>query len=138
MSARRVAVTGIGVVSPLGTGLESFYGALAAARSGVRALDPAVAGGSGVQVAAPVDWDAARHFKGPEAAQLDRASQFALTAAAEALAAAKLDPQSADRERIGVCWGTGMGGAGTLEAAYASVYARNDFRLRPLSVVMAM
>src|SRR6185503_15374015 len=55
-----------------------------------------------------------------------------------ALAEARLDPQNAERERIGVYWGTGMGGAGTLDAAYKSVYGKNDFRLRPLSVVMAM
>jgi 3-oxoacyl-[acyl-carrier-protein] synthase II len=54
------------------------------------------------------------------------------------VAASGLDPATADRERIGVYWGTGMGGAHTLEGAYQSVYGWNDFRLRPLSVVMAM
>jgi 3-oxoacyl-(acyl-carrier-protein) synthase len=137
----RVAVTGIGVVSPLGTGVAAFHRALTEARSGVRRLDPSVALRSGVQVGAAVDWDPALHFKPPEAAQLDRASQYALVAAGEALAASGLDPAGAApaaRERIGVYWGTGMGGAHTLEAAYRQVYADDDFRLRPLSVVMAM
>jgi 3-oxoacyl-[acyl-carrier-protein] synthase II len=138
MAARRVAVTGIGVVSALGQSTSEFYRSLAAARSGIRRLPEAVASGSGVQVGAPIDWDPAPHFKGAEAASLDRVAQFALFAAGQALAAAKLDPQSADRERIGVYWGTGMGGAGTLETAYQTVYGKNDFRLRPLSVVMAM
>jgi 3-oxoacyl-[acyl-carrier-protein] synthase II len=135
---RRVAVTGIGVVCALGASAAEFYASLACARSGVRRLPEAVASGSGVQVGALADWDAAAHFKGPEAANLDRVSQFALFAAGQALAGAKLEPQAADRERIGVYWGTGMGGADTLESAYASVYDRKDFRLRPLSVVMAM
>jgi 3-oxoacyl-[acyl-carrier-protein] synthase II len=135
---RRVAVTGIGVVCALGNSYPDFRRALAEARSGVRALPPEIAMGSGVQVGALADWDPAAHFKGPEAAALDRVSQFALTAAAEAIAASKLDLQGADRNRIGVSWGTGMGGAHTLEGAYQSVYARNDFRLRPLSVVMGM
>ena len=138
MGARRVAVTGIGVVSPLGGTLEDFYRSLAAARSGIRRLPEAVALGSGVQVGALIDWDPAPHFKGPEAGNLDRVAQFALAAAAQALAASGLDPAASDRTRIGVYWGTGMGGAHTLETAYRSVYGKNDFRLRPLSVVMAM
>jgi len=136
--ARRVAVTGIGVVSALGNNLEAFHRALAEARSGVRRLPEEVALGSGVQVGALADWDPGAHFKTAEAAALDRVAQFALAAAGEALAASGLDPSAADRNRIGVYWGTGMGGAHTLEGAYKSVYGKNDFRLRPLSVVMAM
>ena len=138
MGVRRVAVTGLGVVSPLGNSLEEFYRSLAAARSGVRRLADEVALGSGVQVGALVDWDPAAHFKGPEAGALDRVAQFALAAAGQAVAASGLDPAAADRNRIGVYWGTGMGGAQTLDGAYKSVYGKNDFRLRPLSVVMAM
>ena len=136
--ARRVAITGMGVVCALGDRPADLYASLAAGRPGVRRLPEAVTLGSGVQVGALADWDPAAHFKGPEATALDRVSQFALFAAGQALASAQLDPQSADRERIGVYWGTGMGGAHTLEASYASVYGKNDFRLRPLSVVMAM
>jgi 3-oxoacyl-[acyl-carrier-protein] synthase II len=139
--ARRVAVTGLGVVSALGNSLEEFYASLAAARSGVRRLPEDVTLGSGVQVGALATWDAAARFKGAEAGSLDRVSQFALTAAGEALAASGLlgaEPAAAARGRIGVSWGTGMGGAHTLDGAYKSVYGKNDFRLRPLSVVMAM
>ena len=135
---RRVAVTGLGVVSALGNNLEEFYRSLAGGRSGVRRLPEDVTLGSGVQVGALAAWDPAAHFKGPEAATLDRVTQFALSAAGQALVASGLDLAAADRDRIGVYWGTGMGGANTLEGAYRSVYGRNDFRLRPLSVVMAM
>jgi 3-oxoacyl-[acyl-carrier-protein] synthase II len=135
---RRVAITGCGVVSPLGLGLEAFHGALAGARSGIRRLPEAIARGSGVQVGALVDWSPAAHFRDTEAAQLDRVSQFALAAASQAIAASGLDPAASGRERIGVYWGTGMGGAASLEGAYAQVYGRNDWRLRPLTVVMAM
>lgn len=135
---RRVAVTGIGIVSALGNSREAFYRSLAAGTSGVRRLPEEVTSGSGVQVGALVDWDPAAQFKGPEAGTLDRVAQFALVAAGQALAASGLDPSTADRNRIGVYWGTGMGGAHTLEGAFKSVYGRNDFRLRPLSVVMAM
>jgi len=138
MGARRVAVTGIGVVSPLGIGLEAFHRSLAEARSGVRRLPQEVTLGSGVQVGALIEWDSAAHFKASEAANLDRVAQFALAAAGQAIAASGLDPAGANRERIGVYWGTGMGGAQTLEASYKHVYTTDDFRLRPLTVVMAM
>jgi len=59
MGARRVAVTGIGVVSALGNSLEDFYRSLAAARSGVRRLPAGVTLGSGVQVGALAEWDPA-------------------------------------------------------------------------------
>jgi len=138
---RRVAVTGLGVVSALGNSLEEFHRSLAGARSGVHRLAEDVTLGSGVQVGALAAWDPAAHFKGPEAGSLDRVSQFALAAAGQALAASGLGTAAAAaavRNRIGVYWGTGMGGAQTLDGAYKSVYGRNDFRLRPLSVVMAM
>jgi len=135
---RRVAITGIGVVSALGNNLADFRSALAAGRPAVRRLPEEVTRGSGVQVGALIDWDPAAHFKGNEAGSLDRVAQFALAAAGQALAASGLDPEKTDRNRIGVYWGTGMGGANTLETAYSTVYGRNDFRLRPLTVVMAM
>jgi 3-oxoacyl-[acyl-carrier-protein] synthase II len=136
---RRVAITGIGSVSALGRNAAEFHDSLAAGRSGIAALPEEVARGSGAQVGARVpSWDPAHHFKGPEGASLDRVSQFALVAAGQAIASSGLAPDDGNRERIGVCWGTGMGGAHTLETAYATVYGKNDFRLRPLSVVMAM
>ena len=137
MRERRVAVTGAGVVSPLGSSLEAFHAALCEARSGVRRLAPDTAQRSGVQVGAPIDWQPAAHFNEAEAANLDRASQFALVAAAQAVASSRLEPAE-NRERIGVYWGTGLGGANTLETAYKQVYAAGEWRLRPLTVVMAM
>lgn len=137
MSERRVAVTGAGVVSPLGSSLEELHAALCEARPGIRRLPADVAQGSGVQVGAAIDWQPGAHFKEAEAANLDRASQFALAAAAQAIAASGIEAL-AHRERIGVYWGTGLGGANTLETAYKQVYGAGEWRLRPLTVVMAM
>ena len=131
MAVRRVAITGTGVISPLGNSLKEFQRALAEARPGIRRLPPDIAQGSGVQVGALVDWKI-------EEPNLDRVSQFALAAAEEALASSGLDLAAADRSRIGVYWGTGMGGAQSLENAYRQVYGAGEWRLRPLTVVMAM
>ena len=138
MAARRVAVTGAGVVSPLGTTLEEFQRSLAAGRSGIRRLAPELSERSGVQVGATVDWNPAPFFKEAEAANLDRVSQFALAAAAQAIAASGLPMADLNRDRIGVSWGTGMGGAHTLEASYQQVYGAGEWRVRPLTVVMSM
>ena len=136
MSKRRVAVTGAGVVSPLGSTLDDFYAALCDARAGIRRLPEDVAQGSGVQVGALVDWNPSPMFKEAEAANLDRASQFALAAAAQALVSSQLNIEAS--ERVGVYWGTGLGGAQTLENAYKQVYGAREWRLRPLTVVMGM
>jgi 3-oxoacyl-[acyl-carrier-protein] synthase II len=139
MAARRVAITGAGVVSPLGQTVKEFHESLAAARSGIRRLPPELAERSGVQVGAPVDWDPSRLFKEGEAANLDRVTQFALAAAGQALADSGLASGAAPApERIGVSWGTGMGGANTQEASYRQVYGAGEWRVRPLTVVMGM
>jgi 3-oxoacyl-(acyl-carrier-protein) synthase len=138
MAARRVAVTGAGVVSPLGTSLEEFQRSLAAGRSGIRRLAPELAERSGVQVAATVDWKPAPLFKEAEAANLDRVSQFALAAAAQAIAASGLPVADLNRDRVGVSWGTGMGGAQTQETSYKQVYGAGEWRVRPLTVIMGM
>jgi 3-oxoacyl-(acyl-carrier-protein) synthase len=138
MGQRRVAVTGAGVVSPIGTTLADFHRALTEGRPGIRRLPEEIARGSGVQVGAIIDWNPAPLFKEAEIANLDRVSQFALAASGEALASSALDLASANRERIGVYWGTGMGGAHTLETSYRNLYTTGEWRTRPLTVVMAM
>jgi 3-oxoacyl-[acyl-carrier-protein] synthase II len=136
MAPRRVAITGAGVVSPLGVTLQEFHASLTDGRPGIRRLAPELAERSGVQVGATIDWNPAPHFKEAEAANLDRVSQFALTAAAQALADSGL--QIENRERIGVSWGTGLGGAHSQEASYKQVYGAGESRVRPLTVVMSM
>jgi 3-oxoacyl-(acyl-carrier-protein) synthase len=134
----RVAVTGAGVISPLGESLAGFHRSLRAGRSAIRRLAPELTERTGVQVAAPLDWDPAAHFKESEAASLDRVSQFALAAAGQAIADSGLEIEDDNRVRIGVSWGTGMGGAHTQEASYKQVYGAGEWRVRPLTVVMGM
>jgi len=138
MALRRVAVTGAGVVSALGATLQEFQRSLAAGRSGIRRLAPELAERSGVHVGATLDWNPGRLFKEAEAANLDRVAQFALAVAAQAIGDSGLEMAAQNRDRIGVCWGTGMGGAHTQEASYKQVYGAGEWRVRPLTVVMGM
>jgi 3-oxoacyl-[acyl-carrier-protein] synthase II len=138
MAARRVAITGAGVISPLGNSLDELHRSLAEGRSGIRRLPEAVTQGSGAQVGAQVNWQPAPLFTEAEAANLDRVSQFAIGASTQALSASGLDLKAVNTDRVGVYWGTGMGGAHTLEASFQRLYGNKDWRARPLTVVMAM
>lgn len=116
---RRVAVTGLGVVSPIGTGIVPFWDGLRARRSAVRTLtrfDPTpfrshMAG----QVAdfSPGDWVDAKRAR-----RLDRCSLFTLAAARLALADADLDLARENRDRAGAMMGTALGGAPHAEAEH--------------------
>src|SRR5438128_1011714 len=132
-----VAVTGSGVVSPIGNGLAAFEEALFAGRSAVRAhvLDLPGLDVPAVPLAA-ADFDAAA-VVAPSRVPLDRATAMALVAAEEAARRAGLVPGSVDGERLGVFWGSGMAGAATFETTCRTVYADRR-RMRPTSVVTTM
>jgi 3-oxoacyl-[acyl-carrier-protein] synthase II len=134
---KRVGVTGTGVVSPLGSRLASFEAALFAGRSAVRSEAFSVPGGDAGDVAlARADFDAAS-VQAPSRLPLDRGSAMALSAADAAFAAAGLAPGGYDPERLGIYWGSGMGGAGTFDASCQAVYVQGR-RVRPTSVVTGM
>lgn len=133
---RRVAITGIGVVSPLGNDTAAFFRGLAEGRSAIARLPahPRLANALGAAVA----FDPSRHFPAPQARMLDRVSQFALVAAAQAVSQASGVFDALDRSRAGVFVGTGMGGAQTTDEGYHTLYGENSDRVKPFSVLLAM
>jgi len=132
-----VAVTGAGVVSPLGCSLAEFDDALFAGRSAVRAQALDLPGIALPRVpVASAAFDAAA-VEAPSKVPLDRATAMALAAARDASRAARLEPGSFDPERLGVFWGSGMAGAATFEATCRAVYAERR-RMRPTSVITTM
>lgn len=132
---RRVVITGLGVVSAVGCDPAAFFDALLAGRSGVARI-----GGGTIcadvppRVAARIDASSAPG----EPASLDRFSRFARAAALQAVADAGLRLDDEDRSRIGVCFGTGLGGAQTIEDGYVALFRRGPAAVRPLSVLTAM
>ena len=136
---RRVAVTGVGVVSPLGLDAGAFFASLAAGRSGVARLEMRYADRLVCKVAASVTgFDPAAHFAAPQLRMLDRVSQLALVAAREAVADSKAPFENADLDRAGVFMGTGVGGAGATDEGYHTLYAEASDRVKPFSVLQAM
>jgi len=135
---RRVAVTGLGIVSPIGNGARTFFNSLVQGHSGVTRMPDELHPRLNCRVVAPVAFDGAAHFGPVRLRMLDRVSQFALVAAAEAIADAGALFETGDRETTGVFIGTGMGGAQTTDDGYKSFYEEHSDRVKPYSVLLAM
>ncbi len=110
----RVVVTGLGVVSPIGIGIDEFWKAALAGRSGISAItgfDPFPMDGYRSKVAGQVrDFSPERYLDSVQADRVDRYAQFALVAAKEALADSGLQMERENAHRVGVIVGAGMGG----------------------------
>ncbi|MFF3487415.1 beta-ketoacyl-[acyl-carrier-protein] synthase family protein [Streptomyces sp. NPDC002701] len=118
---RRVAITGIGVVAPGGVGTAAFWSLLTEGRTATRPITLFDASAFRSRIAAEVDFDPARHgFTAAEARRLDRAAQFGLVAAREAVADSGLDT-AATAERTGVVLGSAVGCSSGLDEIYAHV-----------------
>jgi 3-oxoacyl-[acyl-carrier-protein] synthase II len=133
----RVVVTGMGVISPIGQSIAAFFESLTSTRSGVSLVPEDLCASNHPLVAARVAFDGPAHFPAHQISQLDRATQFALVAARQALDSAGDSTFAIARDRFGVYWGTGLGGATSIEESYRQLYAGSG-RVRPTSVVLAM
>jgi nodulation protein E len=128
----RVAITGIGLVSPFGRGKDAALDALRNARSGVRRITSIDASALSCQMAGEVPLEA---HEGQHRGA-DRFTRFALIAAGEAAQQARYE--HFDPERVGALIGTGLGGCETLDAAYKRVYGENLPRVAPASIALSM
>ena len=135
---RRVAVTGLGLVCPLGLGADAVWAQALAGRSAVHRLDTAFAARLQAPLAATVAFDGADHFDPPQLRQLDRVSQMALVATRQALQAARCDLADIDRSRAGVFIGTGMGGTLSMDEGYQTLYGAGSDRIKPFTVLLGM
>ena len=139
---RRVAITGLGIVSPVGTGQDAFFASLLAAQSGIRSIEMAFPTGVESVLAGSIDFNPDTYFARAKLLTMDRVSQFALVAAREAMAHAGLtDPSTwggLTPDRFGVSLGTGSGGAGSLDTAYTALLEQKVVRLRPMTVILVM
>ena len=135
---RRVAVTGIGVVSPLGHSAEEVFEVARAGRSAIHQLDTPFAHRLVAPLAATVQFNGADHFEPAKLRMLDRVSQFALVAANRALADSGSVLSVAERKRTGVFLGTGMGGINTIDDGYQTLYGENSDRIKPFMILMGM
>ena len=111
MSRRRVVVTGMGIVSPVGVGLASAWDAIRNARSGVGPITRFDASTFPTRIAAEVkDFDVSKYLSPKEARRYDTFIHYGMAATIDAIADAGLADYAGDKTKVGVCIESGIGG----------------------------
>ena len=137
MNKRRVVVTGIGVISPIGTGKEKFFKSLKEGICGVDYITRFDTEGFDTKIAAEVkDFDPSGYFDRKECRRMDRFSQYAIAASKMAAEDSNINPESLDSSRFGVCIGSGIGGMETMEAQYDILKEKGPGRVSPFMIPM--
>jgi 3-oxoacyl-[acyl-carrier-protein] synthase II len=133
LNGRRVAITGIGAVTPLGNSVPEFWQACVEGRSGIDYVTAFDASGYPSRIAGEVkNFDPLDHMDRREARRMSRFSHFAVAASREALQAAELDLEQQDRSRVGVILGNGIGGLPVIEQAVHTIRDKSGMRIDPL------
>jgi 3-oxoacyl-[acyl-carrier-protein] synthase II len=136
---KKVVITGLGCISPLGNDAQTLWECLLAGRSGVGPITHYDASEYKTKIAAEVhDFDAAALFGSREARRMDRYTQFALASAEQARVHASLEINDANRDRVGVVIGSGIGGIGTLYEQMQVMMERGPMRVSPFLVPMML
>ena len=136
---RRVAVTGLGVVSALGTGRETHFEGLREGRSGIGPIELIPTERLSVKIAAEArDFDPGDRFGRQELALYDRVTQIGLVAAAEAVEQSGLAFDGEAAARAATIVGCAMGGLHTLDDGFATLYAEQKNRLHPFTIPRVM
>ena len=127
MKPRRVVVTGLGALTPIGNSVSAYWEGLLSGTSGAAPItyfDPSL---FKTQFACELkNFDPLNHFDRKDSRKYDRFAQYALVAAAEALEDAKLSLESIDKDRVGVIWGAGIGGLETFQNEVLNFASGNE------------
>jgi len=135
MSRRRVVVTGLGIVCPVGIGVEESWKALVAGKSGIAPITHYDASTYPTRIAGEVKgFEPEAFMERKEARRNDRFIQFALAAADMAVKDSGLDFEKEDPERIGVIVGSGMGGLATIEDTHKTLMERGVRKVSPFFI----
>ena len=127
MKPRRVVVTGLGALTPIGNTLPDFWEGLLSGTSGAAPITYFDASLFKTQFACELKkFDPLDHFDRKEARKYDRFAQYALVSVAEAIADAQLPLDRVDKDRVGVIWGAGIGGLETFQDEVLNFAAGNE------------
>jgi len=136
---RRVVVTGLGVVSPIGSGVGKFWAAALSGANGVAKITSFEVSDMPVRIAGLVtDFDVSTVMDTKEARKTDPFVHFAVGAAKEAMVDSGLDVSKEDPYRIGVILGTGIGGLQEIESGSTTLYSRGPTRINPFFIPKLM
>lgn len=133
----RVVVTGLGLVTPVGTGKNNFWKSLVSGKSGIGKVTSFDVSDYSCQIAGEVNgFDPADFFDRREAKKMDRFAQFAVAAACMAWDDAALAQSEVDRDQVGVLVASGIGGIKTIEEQYRILLEKGPRRVSPFFVPM--
>ena len=132
-NGRRVVITGMGAVTPLGNSASEFWQACVDGRSGIDNVTLFDASGYPSRIAGEVkDFDPLDHMDRREAHRMSRFGHFAVAAGRQALESAELNLEQQDRSRVGVILGNGIGGLPSIEQAVHTIRDKSGMRIDPL------
>ncbi|HET7135677.1 MAG TPA: beta-ketoacyl-ACP synthase II [Casimicrobiaceae bacterium] len=135
MSRRRIVVTGLGIVSPVGIGVDEAWRTILAGRSGIGAITRFDATAFTTRIAGEVKhFDVSKWLSAKEARRYDTFIHYGLVASMEAVGDAKLDAIAIDKERVGVCIGSGIGGLPLIEEMYRAYQQGGPRKISPFFV----
>ncbi|SHJ04971.1 beta-ketoacyl-ACP synthase II [Lutispora thermophila] len=137
MNKKRVVITGLGIISPIGIGKNAFFTGLKEGQSGVDKITKFDTEGLDVKIAAEVrNFDPLDFIDKKEVKRMDRYTQFAVAASKMAVEDASLNVGALDQDRFGVCIGSGIGGLETLENQYNVMKDKGPGRVSPFFIPM--
>jgi 3-oxoacyl-[acyl-carrier-protein] synthase II len=138
MAFKRVVVTGLGAITPIGNTAPDFWANLIAGKSGAAPITLFDTSAFKTQFACEVkNFDPQDYIDRKEARKMDRFTQFGMVVADQAIADSRLDLEKLNRDRIGVIWGSGIGGLDTFfQQTKAYVDAGNQPRFSPFFIPM--
>ncbi len=135
MSKRRVVVTGLGIICPVGNSVEQAWAAIRAGRSGIRPITHFDISGFSTRFGGTiVDFDVTRYIPSKDVKKMDPFIHYGMAAGIQAIEDAGLDPAREDPTRIGVCIGSGIGGLPGIEAGYGAFLSGGPRRISPFFV----
>ena len=136
---RRVVITGLGAITPIGNNVEEFWKGIKQGKCGIDQITEFDASNYKVKLAGEVkNYNPEEHFERKEAKRMDKFSQFAIIAAREAWKDSGLDKEKENMERIGVIVGSGIGGLGTIEKENRTLVEKGPDRVSPMYIPMAI
>ena len=137
MNGRRVVVTGLGAVTPLGNDVPSYWDSIVNGRSGVGRITQFDPSPYTSQIAGEVrDFDPSNWIKPKDARKMDRFVQFSIVASEEAMKDACLDMAAEDPDRVGVLVGSGIGGLIVIEKQHAVLMEKGPSKVSPFLIPM--
>ena len=139
MSKRRVVITGMGILSPLGTALDENWKNIVAGKNGIATISQFDATGYPCTIAGEVkNFEPARYMTDKEARKMDRFIQLGMAAGIDAVKDSGIEVNESNAERIGVYIGSGIGGLNTIEAGTRTLMEKGHRRISPFYIPMSI